>query len=326
MSVASPLSMRLLFVSGKGGVGKTTISAALALAASKRGKRVLLVEVGPQESFSRMFGATPGGHSENPVAENIWALNLHPFQALEEYLETQLPSRRLVRMIAGNPLFKQLVEVAPGFRDLITLGKIWHLETQRDPKTNRPRYDLIIVDTPATGQGLAFLQTPDAFVRAIRFGPPRTHSQWVRDLIEDPERTRLILVTIPEELPVNEAAEMARAAREKLKVPFDLVVVNAVAPKLFTAKEKSRIDAIEHDPETRGRIEEALEGELSVAGLFRTANEAMARRALHEHHIRRLKARIQKSMIQLPFVYHTDLSLEDLRALGELIVERGAAS
>ena len=132
-------------------------------------------------------------------------------------------------------------------------------------------------------------------------------------------------MTIPEELPVNEAAEMARAAREKLKVPFELVVVNAVAPKLFTAEEKSRIDAIENDPEARARIEEALEGEVSAEDLFRTANEAMARRALHEHHIRRLRVRIRKPMIQLPFIYHTDLSLEDLRALGELIVERGAA-
>ena len=133
MSAASPLSMRLLFVSGKGGVGKTTISAALALAASKRGKRVLLVEVGPQENFFRLLGAKPGGHSENPVAENIWALNLDPYQALEEYLETQLHSRRLVRMIARNPLFKQLVEVAPGFRDLITLGKIgtWRTSATR---------------------------------------------------------------------------------------------------------------------------------------------------------------------------------------------------
>lgn len=318
--------MRLLFVSGKGGVGKTTLSAALALAAAKRGRRVLLVEVGPQENFSRLFGAEPGGHTENAVAENIWALNLHPHRALEEYLETQLYSRRLVRMIAGNPLFRQLVDVAPGFRDLMTLGKIWHLESQRDPETNRPRYDLIIVDTPATGQGLAFLQTPGAFVKAIRFGPPKTHSQWVRDLIEDPRRTRLVLVTIPEELPVNEAAEMARAAGEKLRVPFELVLVNAVAPKLFTEKEAQQIARISGDEALVARLDDALEGEVKATALLRIARATVQRRALHAHHIRRLRARVRKPMIQLPFVYHTDLSLEDLRALGEMIVESGEAS
>jgi anion-transporting ArsA/GET3 family ATPase len=325
MKATSPLAMRLLLVSGKGGAGKTTVSASLALAAAKRGKRVLLIEVSPWENFTRLFEASPGGHAEIPIAENIWALNLDPYLALEEYLETQLHTRRVVKMITGNPFFRRLVEIAPGWRDLITLGKVWHLERQRDPKSGRPKYDLLIVDAPATGQGLAFLQTPNAFVKAIRFGPPKTHSQWVRDLVEDRKRTRLLIVTLPEELPVNEAIEMVGAA-DRLKIPFEQIVVNAVAPKLFTEREARAIEAIKADGEARARLERALDGEVGLDDLLETAEVGMKRRAMHVYHIRRLRAQVHKPLIKLPFVYRSDLSLEDLRALGEIIVEHRSAA
>jgi anion-transporting ArsA/GET3 family ATPase len=322
MKPSSPLAMRLLLVAGKGGVGKTTVSVALALAAAKRGKRVLLVEVSPRETLSRLFDAPLGGHAEHSVAENIWTLNLDPHLALEEYLESQLHVRTLVRMVTGNPLFQRLVEVAPGWRDLLTLGKVWHLERQQDPKTGRPRYDLLIVDMPATGQGLAMLRTPRAFVKAFRFGPAKLHSQWVWDLIEDPKRTRLLLVTLPEELPVKETIEMARAAQEKLNVPFEDVVMNAVTPRLLTEREARAVAALRQSPEGFARVDQALEGEVSLADLLEAADAARDRRALHESHIRRLRSQVHKRMIELPFIYRAALSVEDLRALGEILVGR----
>jgi anion-transporting ArsA/GET3 family ATPase len=336
---ASLLDIRLLLVTGKGGVGKTTVCAALALQAAKQGKRVLLVEVSPRENFARVFGAQRGGHAEHPVAENIWVLNLDPHVALAEYLETQLHVRRLVNMVMGNPLFRRLVDVAPGWRDLITLGKVWHLERQQDPGTRRPRYDCFILDAPATGQGLGFLRTPGAFVEAIRFGPAKTHSQAVRDLIEDPKRTRLLIVTLPEELPVNETVEMARAVREKLRVPFEHVIVNAVAPRLFNEREAKTLRAVRADPEARERIDEVLDKEVSFEVLLESADATLSRRALHEHHIRRLRARLKRTsagaaragttatpvFIELPFVYRSALALDDLRGLGEILVAGGEA-
>jgi anion-transporting ArsA/GET3 family ATPase len=314
--------MRLLLISGKGGVGKTTVSAALALAAAKRGKRVLLVEISLRDNFSRLFDAPSGGHAETPLGENIWAMNLDPYLALEEYLETQLHTRRIVKLITGNSMFRRLVEIAPGWRDLITLGKVWHLERQKDPKTGQHKYDLIIVDAPATGHGLAFLQTPDSFVKAIRFGPPKTHSRWVRDLIRDPKRTRLILVTLPEELPVNEALVMAKAAEESLKVRLEEIVVNAVAPRVFTESETRLLGKVREDEEACSRIDAALQGEVRFRELLELADAATQRRALHDHYLRRLK-KIGKLLIELPLVFRTDLSLDDLRALGEIIVEKG---
>ncbi|OGP84804.1 MAG: hypothetical protein A2Y95_07650 [Deltaproteobacteria bacterium RBG_13_65_10] len=320
MKPSSPLLMRLLLVSGKGGVGKTTVSVALALAAAKRGKRVLVVEVSPRETLPRLFDAPLGGHAEHPVAENIWTLNLDPHLALEEYLETQLHVRALVRMVTGNPLFQRLVEIAPGWRDLLTLGKVWHLERQQDPKKGRPRYDLIIVDAPATGHGLAFLRTPKAFVEATRFGPARTHSQWVCDLIEDRSRTRLLLVTLPEELPVNETIEMARAAEEKLNMSFEDVVVNAVVPRLFTEREAQALASLRRNPEVLGRVAASMEDEMDLADLLETADATIGRRALHESYIRRLRSQVRKRMIELPFIYRAQLSLEDLRGLGEILL------
>lgn len=332
---ASLLDKRLLLVTGKGGVGKTTVCASLALQAAKRGKRVLLVEVAPREHFTRLLGAAPGGHAEHPVAENVWALNLDPLLALEEYLETQLHVRTLVKMIMGNPVFRRLVNVAPGWRDLITLGKVWHLERQQDPRSGRPRYDLFILDTPATGQGLGFLRTPQAFVEAVRFGPARTHSQWVRDLIEDRSRTRLVLVTLPEELPVNETIEMARALREKLRVPFEHVVVNAVAPKIFTDREAKQIRSLREDADRSARVSEVLGEEGRLEDLLGAADAAMSRRAIHEHHLRRLRAHLgrptrggaakqaAKTLIELPFIYRSALSLDDLRGLGEILEAGG---
>ena len=336
---ASLLDMRLLLVTGKGGVGKSTVCAALALSAAKRGKRVLLVEVSPREHFSRLLGVSPGGHVEHPVAENVWALNLDPLIALGEYFETQLHVRAVVRMIMGNPVFRRLVNVAPGWRDLITLGKVWHLERQQDPRSGRPKYDLFILDAPATGQGLGFLRTPQAFVEAVRFGPAKTHSQWVRDLIEDPARTRLVLVTLPEELPVNETIEMARALREKVRVPFEHVIVNAVAPKLFTDKEAKALRSLQEDADRSARLSSALEGEAALEDLLGAADAAMSRRALHEHHLRRLWAHLgrrargaaggrqsAKTLIELPFIYRSSLSEEDLRGLGEILAADGKES
>jgi anion-transporting ArsA/GET3 family ATPase len=335
---ASLLDMRLLLVTGKGGVGKTTVCASLGLQAAKRGKRVLLVEVAPREHFTRLLGAPEGGHAEHPVAENVWALNIDPLIALEEYLETQIHVRAVVRMIMGNPIFRRLVNVAPGWRDLITLGKVWHLERQQDPGSGRPKYDLFILDAPATGQGLGFLRTPQAFVEAVRFGPAKTHSQWVRDLIEDPERTRLVLVTLPEELPVNETIEMARTLRERIHVPFEHVVVNAVAPKLFTDREAKELRTLREDSDRSALLASALGDEARLEDLLGAADAAMSRRALHEHHLRRLRARLgrpgrggaaknaAKTLIELPFIYRSSLSLDDLRGLGEILEAGGKGS
>ncbi len=226
---ASPLDhRRLVIVTGKGGTGKTTIAAALALGAAARGKRVLVAAVDPDARLAGLLSARPGPLRYQPVLarENVWITHIEPFEALGEYLGLQIGTRRLVDPVLRQRGFRQLLLASPGWRELITLGKVWHLEQMRDGA--RPRFDLIIVDAPATGHSLTFLDVPRVVVSAVRAGPLRHHTERVEALIEDRKRTLLLPVAIAEELPARETVELVARAKNELGVAIERVVVNAV--------------------------------------------------------------------------------------------------
>jgi len=225
---ARPLeSRRLVIVTGKGGTGKTAVAAALALGAAATGRRVLVAAVDPDARLAALLGPRPAplGYEPARVRENVWVCHIEPFEALGEYLGLQLRTRRLVDPVLRQRAFRQLLLASPGWRELITLGKVWHLEQLRDGA--RPRYDLIVVDAPATGHGLAFLNVPRVVASAVRTGPLRHQTERVEALIEDHARTLLLPVALAEELPVRETVELVTRARE-LGVALDRVVVNAV--------------------------------------------------------------------------------------------------
>jgi anion-transporting ArsA/GET3 family ATPase len=177
------LDRRLLIVTGKGGTGKTSVAAALALAASRRGRRVLVVEVGRDEHVPRLFArdAKPVGYAGREIAPRIVAMRIDPYEALAEYLGLQLKLRAAVDLVFRNKAFRQLMDAAPGWRELITLGKVWHLEQAQD--AGRPRFDLIVVDAPATGHGLTFLDVPRVVASAVQAGPLRRNAMLVEQMI-----------------------------------------------------------------------------------------------------------------------------------------------
>ena len=224
----SLLSRRLLIVTGKGGTGKTSVAAALALGAAQRGRRVLVAAVDPDARLGQLLGSGPAELVYEParVRENVWVCHIEPFAALGEYLGLQLGSRRLIDPVLRQKAFRQFLMATPGWRELITLGKVWHLERMREGP--RPRFDLIVVDAPATGHGLTFLDVPRVVASAVRAGPLHKHTEAVEELIEDPARTLLLPVALAEELPTRETAELVERAREKLGVALDRVIVNAV--------------------------------------------------------------------------------------------------
>ena len=158
--------------------------------------------------------------------ENVWVCHIEPFEALGEYLGLQVGTRRLVDPVLRQRGFRQLLLASPGWRELITLGKVWHLEQMREG--SRPRYDLIIVDAPATGHSLTFLDVPRVVVSAVRAGPLRHHTERVEALIEDRTRTLLLPVSLAEELPARETVELVTRARNELGVAIERIVVNAV--------------------------------------------------------------------------------------------------
>jgi len=234
-SVSSILDRRLVIVTGKGGTGKTTVTAALGVAAAATGRSVLLAEVGPQEHLPGILAPAPipiVGYEGRELSKGLRAMRIDPYEALAEYLGLQIGLRGLVRRVLRNQAFRQLMEASPGWRELITLGKIWHLE-QLESAEGSARYDLIVVDAPATGHGITFLDVPRVVGSAVSAGPLRRHAGWVEALIRDPERTLLLPVALGEELPARETAELIARLRDQVGVTVDRVVVNAVTPEPF---------------------------------------------------------------------------------------------
>jgi anion-transporting ArsA/GET3 family ATPase len=227
------LRYRILIVTGKGGTGKTSVSAALAELASARGIDVLVIEVTREGPLQALLGRGPGigpddGRTPVRLREHLFALRIDPRTALEEYLELQLHLRGVVRPVVRNTTFGRLLDAAPGWRELITLGKIWHLEQQR--LQGAPRHGLLIVDAPATGHGLSLLSVPKVVVEMVRMGPLRRQTEQVQALMLDHGRTRVVLVTLAEELPVLETLELSARAGE-LGMAVGPVLANAMEPE-----------------------------------------------------------------------------------------------
>jgi dephospho-CoA kinase len=228
-ALRSLLDYRVVIVTGKGGTGKTSVAACLAEAACNAGRRVLLAETAATEAVAGYFEERPEplGYAGRELRPNLHAMRIEPHDALADYLGLQTGLRRIAERVLRTDTFQQLLEAVPGWRELIILGKVWHLEQKRDA-SQRPVHDLIVVDAPATGHGLTFLDVPRVVQQAVRAGPLSKHAGWVESLIHDRERTLLLPVTLPEELPVLETVELIERARGEIDIGVDRIVVNAM--------------------------------------------------------------------------------------------------
>lgn len=239
------LDKPLVVVTGKGGVGKTTVAAALGLVAARRGARVIVAEVARRSDVASILGTASGRHDrvfvEHEIAPGLFHISIDPEDALAEYLHDQLGSSGLATVLSGSRMFGLLAAATPGLRELLTIGKVWELaQPERRTKGGEP-YDLVVVDAPATGHGVAVLSAPRTFADAAAGGPVTRQAQRIAATIADPAQTGLVAVARAEEMPVSETVELQRDLRERLGRELDAIVANRLEPDLFAPAEASKL-------------------------------------------------------------------------------------
>jgi len=276
---------RVVIVAGKGGVGKTTVTAALATAAARAGASVLIVEVEGKSGLSTALGCAPLTYEELAVADRLRARTLTPDEALLEYLEER-GLRRISRRLVRSGALDVVATAVPGMKDILVLGKVKQLE-------RGGAADLIVIDAPAAGHAISFLVSARGLLDAVRVGPVRTQAEEVSALLSDPQRCRVVLVTLAEETPVNELIETAFALEDRVGVKLGPVVVNAVP-------DRPGIDGRALDD----GADAGVEGPPDVAAALDAAAAFGAeRRTLALAQADRLALRLPLPQLRLPFVF-----------------------
>lgn len=239
------LDKRLWVVSGKGGVGKSSVSAALALASARAGKRTLVCEINATERLTGLLGHRPVGPNLRQLEPNLWAVNAQPQEAMREYALMVLRFETLYKAVFENRLVKYFLRFIPSLQELVLLGKVLY-HVQETLPDGRPKYDTVVMDAPATGHAISFLSVPHVLLQTVPPGPMSKEALKMRDLLVDPRTTAAILVSLPEEMPVNETLELHEALRDRVKMKTHAAVLNQAFPERFS---RGDLDALEAIPE-----------------------------------------------------------------------------
>jgi len=285
-------------VAGKGGVGKTTVSAALARAAALTGLSALVIEVDGKSGLATLFGQPPFDYSEVVLspgggrdgAADVSARTLTPDDALIEYLQDHGMSR-ISRRLASTGAVDLVATAAPGIKDILILGKVKQLEQRRGA-------DLIVLDAPAAGHAISFLRSARGLLDAVKVGPINTQARDVLDLLTDPARCQVMLVTLPEETPVNELIETAYSLEDEVGVSLGPVVVNGRYPELAGLDRDPDQAAVEAGVSLRS----GEAGALAAAARFRTR-----RMDLQAEQVARLAEVLPLPQLSLPFLFEAEL-------------------
>src|SRR5512137_285503 len=244
------LDRRLVVITGKGGVGKSTVSAALAVLAARRGKRVLVAEVDARERVAPMLGGRPSGPVVRQVVPGISTVNVDPRHALEEYALMVVKVRALYQAVFENRVVRFFLRAVPSLAETLMLGKILH--EARSEAGGRPRWDLVVVDAPATGHAVQLLGVPRALRDTVPAGPLRRDAEWMQALLSNPQRTAVALVSLPEEMPVTETAELDEQLGGTLGLPRGPVFLNAMPDERFSPTDRERLASLSGSPPPLG--------------------------------------------------------------------------
>jgi anion-transporting ArsA/GET3 family ATPase len=324
MQIEDLLRPKILIVSGKGGVGKTTVSAALALVAARSGRKVCIAEVDRKGTLPKLFGGSELSYEPRQVAPGVWGMNIIPDLALAEYLEVQYRMKRISRAFTNSHFVDYITTAAPGLKDILVLGKIWYLEQNRQDTKGEKNFDTIIVDAPAAGHMLTFLSAPMGLSDALRVGPVRRQSDWLVQMLRDPKRSRVHLVTLAEEMPVSETLETSQALHDKLGIDTGAVLANAILHKLLTPKEKATLQKVMEDEDPSELKEAAAEVGLrldadDLNALVGYERFLEARRAIQAKHLKELRKGVPEPVMELPYLFSAGLELPDVETLADVV-------
>jgi anion-transporting ArsA/GET3 family ATPase len=303
------LDKRLILVLGKGGVGRSTVAAAIAGQLAAQGKRTLLYETSANDRFGDYFGRPPVGTALVQLAPNLWAINATPASALAEYGMMILRWKSVYEMVFENRVSKAFLRAIPGLDDYALLGKVWFHTTEE--KRGRPLWDTVVFDMPASGHSVSMLRVPWVIVETVPEGPLTRDARTIKALLCDPAATSAVLVTLAEEMPVNEAIELEGKLTELGIVPQQLLV-NQVFPRHFPpGTPVTRVlDALVAE---QPHLTSPLEPVTAHAALSRD------RRQLNERYLAEIRKRAKAKVAELPIVFAPTLGPAEVMQLGERI-------
>ena len=295
------LDRRLVVVTGKGGTGKSTMSAAVALAAARRGKRVLVCEVVAKERVADFFGKPASGPQIRELVPNLYSVHVRPREAMREYALMTLKYETLYKLAFENPAARYFLAAAPSLAEIVMLGKVWGHATQ-EVERGRTRWDLVVLDAPATGHGLTFLTVPETFLRLVNEGPLARDMRSMMSLLADPAKCSICIVTLPEEMPANEAIELDRALRQH-HFPAGPLFLNGVFASRFTPYEVAAV--------TRGGPLLAAAGE--------AADNHESRAELSRHYEAVLRDTVPRELMKVPFLFERSFGAQAIDKVAHAI-------
>lgn len=296
---------RFIVNTGKGGVGKTTVSAAMASAFARRGKRVLLMELNTRDRMGALFGVPPVSTDIVQIAPNIWCVDTTPATAMREYALMILRVRAIYGLVFENRLVERFLRVVPGLPELTMLGKAYYHELERD-KAGRAAWDVVIIDAPATGHGMFLLQIPQVITAALSSGHMAEEAGRMLALLRDPRRTAINIVTLAEEMPVNETLELRQSLQRELGVDVAFVIANAVLDRIFGEPDLRLVRELR---DSHGKDDD-------IRALFDAAAFREERCAMQAEHIDRLNRTAGVRVVSVPYAFEPNIDRAVIERLG----------